>query len=255
VLTPPRWDPNDPNQSEPVTPLYNLTFNQWWFHGYINDPPAAGAMMNLPSGGTYHGQVACNKALTTYGDNPPQQTGLYACEGDLPAGGTGAMHTSDAWESPDPVDVMGCGIAIAYESDVTKIKPSDFTVITVNYTCPWFKHVDFQIPSDLPPCPEGGCHCVWGWVHNIDAGSEQMFLNGYRCNVTGATGTVALPQGESCWELQRQKRQADVAIAEVARKCPVEKSNCTIGSKQPHYWLQQEQNNNLQGYYDPPFCE
>ncbi|WWD17327.1 hypothetical protein CI109_101767 [Kwoniella shandongensis] len=231
------WDPNDPNQSEPVLPLMNLPFSQWWFHGYINKPPQDGKFMTLPSGGTYHGQVACNKALTTYGQNDYQQTGLYACDGDGPSGGIGAMHTSDQWESPNPTDVKGCGIAIAYESDVTKIKPEDFTVITVNYTCPWFKHVDFQIPDDLPPCPEGGCHCMWGWVHAADAGSEQMYFNGYRCNVSGATGTTPIPQ------------------AKTANKChyPEDKTNCTVGAKQPHYWYQTEGNNNPQGTYDPPF--
>ena len=147
--------------------------------------------MNLPSGGTYHGQVACNKALTTYGSLPSQETGQYACDT------IGPLHTADAWESANPTDVKGCGIAIAYESDVTQIKPGDFAVISVNYTCPWKKDVDFQIPSDLPPCPEGGCHCLWGWVHNSDSGSEQMYSVGYRCNITGATGTQPIPTSES----------------------------------------------------------
>ncbi|WVR07021.1 hypothetical protein IAU60_004060 [Kwoniella sp. DSM 27419] len=231
------WDPNDPNQSEPVLPLMNLNFNEWWFHGYINKPPQEGKMMNLPAGGTYHGQVACNKALTSYGQNAYQQTGIYACDGDGPQGGIGAMHTSDQWGSPDPQDVKGCGIAIAYESDVSKIQPEDFAVISVNHTCPWFKHVDFQIPADLPPCPEGGCHCMWGWVHSADAGSEQNYFLGYRCNVTGATGVTPIPPPKT------------------ANKCdyPADTSNCTVGAKQPHYWFQNERNNNPQGTYDPPF--
>ncbi|WWC94154.1 hypothetical protein V866_000993 [Kwoniella sp. B9012] len=231
------WDPNDPNQSEPVLPLMHLPFSEWWFHGYIDKPPADGKIMNLPSGGTYHGQVACNKALTSYGQNDYQQTGIYACDGDGATGGIGAMHTSDQWASPDPKDVKGCGIAIAYESDVKKIQPEDFTVISVNYTCPWFKHVDFQIPSDLPPCPEGGCHCMWGWIHAADAGSEQNYFLGYRCNITDATGITPLPSPKT------------------ANKCnyPTDTSNCTVGAKQPHYWYQAERNNNPQGEYDPPF--
>jgi len=139
------WDPNDPNQNGPVNPLMNLTEAEWWFHGYIDILPPTGAYMTLPAGGTYHGEVACNKALTSYGDNPPQQTGLYACDT------IGPLHTADAWASPNPIDVKGCGIAIAYQSDVSLIKPEDFAVISVNYTCPWSKDVDFQIPSDLPP--------------------------------------------------------------------------------------------------------
>ncbi|ALO60293.1 hypothetical protein CNA01560 [Cryptococcus deneoformans JEC21] len=237
------WDPamygwdDDPNQSGPVTPLMDLTFDQWWFHGYINSPPANNSIMELPAGGTYHGQVACNKALTSYGQDPAKQTGIYACDGTGPSGGIGAMHTSDAWESSDPQDVKGCAIGIAYESNVAKIQPENFTVISVNYTCPWKKQVEFQIPSDLPPCPKGGCHCMWGWVHAADAGSEQNYFLGYRCNITGATGVKPLPQ------------------ANTANKCdyPTDTSNCTLGAKQPHYWFQKERNNNFQDTYDPPF--
>jgi hypothetical protein len=140
--------------------------------------------MNLPSGGVYHGQVACNKAQTTYGVSAGTD---YAC--DL----IGPLHTTDNFGTSAPKDVKGCGLAIAYESDVTKIKPEDFAVISVNYECPWKKEVDFEIPGDLPPCPEGGCHCMWGWIHASDSGSEQMYMLGYRCNVTGARGTQALP--------------------------------------------------------------
>ncbi|WVW83884.1 hypothetical protein I302_105906 [Kwoniella bestiolae CBS 10118] len=231
------WDPNDPNQSEPVLPLMHLPFNEWWFHGYIDKPPQDGKFMSLPSGGTYKGQVACNKALTTYGQNDYQQTGIYACDGDGASGGIGAMHTTDQWGSPDPQNVKGCGIAIAYESDVKKIQPEDFTVISVNYTCPWFKDVDFHIPADLPPCPEGGCHCMWGWIHSEKAGSEQNYFLGYRCNITDATGVTPLPAPKT------------------ANKCnyPTDTSNCTVGAKQPHYWYQAERNNNPQGEYDPPF--
>ena len=146
---------------------------------------------------TYHAEVACNKALTSYGDNPAQQTGIYACDGSGPQGGIGAMHTADQWGSSNPTDLKGCGIAIAYESDPTKIQPEDFTVISVNHSCVWFKHVDFQIPSDLPPCPAGGCHCLWEWIHADDAGSEQLFHLVYRCQIDGATGTMSLPKRES----------------------------------------------------------
>lgn len=97
-----------------------LPFSQWWFHGYVNKPPAAGKFMNLPSGGTYHGQVACNKALTSYGQNVWQRTGEYACDN------SGPLHTTDQLGSSNPTDVTGCGIAIAYESDVTKVGRVDF---------------------------------------------------------------------------------------------------------------------------------
>lgn len=192
-----RWQPDNPNSQDQVEPLMHLPFSQWWFHGYIDQPPAPDTYMTLPSGGTYHGQVACNKALTTYGQNPAQQTGIYACDGDGPTGGIGAMHTTDSWGSPNPTNVKGCGISIAYESDEKKVRPEDFTVISVNHTCPWFKHVDFQIPNDLPACPEGGCHCSFGWVHSELSGSEQNYHLMYRCKVDGAKGMTPIPRGES----------------------------------------------------------
>jgi hypothetical protein len=87
--------------------------------------------MNLPAGGTYHGQVACNKAWTKYGVDPKMTNSEYACDDDKPGSGTGAMHTTDRMGTPNPKDVKGCGLSIAYESDVHKLKPEDFTVISV----------------------------------------------------------------------------------------------------------------------------
>lgn len=88
--------------------------------------------MNLPAGGTYHGQVACNKAWTKYGVDPKMTSAEYACDDDKPGSGTGAMHTTDSFGTPNPQDVKGCGLSIAYESDVHKLKPEDFTVISVS---------------------------------------------------------------------------------------------------------------------------
>ena len=163
--------------------------------------------MQLPAGGTYHGQVACNKALTTYGNDPSQQNGIYACDGPLPNGGIGAMHTTDAWQSPNPTDVMGCGLGIAYESDATKVQPGDFAMISVNYTCPWFKDVDFQIPADLPPCPEGGCTCVCLAKAGITADGLDVGLGALAIVGVGANLHVRIP-------LQYHRRDRDATASE-----------------------------------------
>jgi len=81
------WHPTSLNQNDAVVPLYQLPFSQWWFHGYIHQPPASGTFMKLPAGGTYHGQVACNKAQTTYGFSSGTE---YACSS------IGPLHTADA---------------------------------------------------------------------------------------------------------------------------------------------------------------
>lgn len=71
------------------------------------------------------------------------------------------MHTIDTWGTPNPTNVKGTSIAIAYKSDIHQVQPEDFAVISVNYTSPWFQQTDYHIPGDLPACPEGGCLCMW----------------------------------------------------------------------------------------------
>ncbi|KAJ9106717.1 hypothetical protein QFC19_003029 [Naganishia cerealis] len=195
------WN-DDPNQVEPAYPLADMTFDDWWLHGkeYRNRPPKADKFMELPSGGVYHGYTSCNKQQSKYGTIASEANAtIYACKSstDNPGDGIGAMHTSDVWANPNPKGVKGTSIAIAYESDINKVQPESFSVISVNYTSPWFQQTDYHIPNDLPACPS----------------------------------------------------------ARIANKChyPTDTSNCTIGAKQPHYWLQKERNNNYQGYHDPPF--
>ena len=65
-----------------------------------------------------------------------------------------------------------------------------------------------------------------------------MYQLGYRCDVTGAQMTTPLPKRQ--FSLSLPKSADPVAL--VSRKCdyPNDVSNCTVGGKQPHYWLQAE---------------
>ena len=151
--------------NRPVSPLMNMDFNQWWFHGHLDYPPNPGDFFELPAGQPATTELACDKGLTSYfasspggdvrkGDNPcPSQNGSFDP--------TGAMHASGF------DDLKGCALAIAYESDVTKIQPEDFTVFSVNQTCVWTRFTDFQVPERMPPCPPGGCHCAFFWIHAV----------------------------------------------------------------------------------------
>lgn len=72
----------------------------------------------------------------------------------------GPVHTAEL------SDAKGCGLAIAYTDDVYSLKPEDFTVFSVNHTCVWYKETYFDIPDDMPPCPDGKkCICSWNWIH------------------------------------------------------------------------------------------
>lgn len=151
-------------------------------------------------------------------------------------------------------DLKGCALAITYESDVTKVKPEDFTIFSVNHTCVWYKDTNFQVPARMPSCPEGGCVCAWFWIHSEKSGSQQStgpcivclllandwnlswidYMNGFRCNVTGSVSNVGL------------------APSKIPRRCGADPErgvteatpgNCTYGAKQPFYWYQKERNN------------
>jgi hypothetical protein len=52
-----------------------------------------------------------------------------------------------------------------------------------------------------------------------------VYMNPFDCAVTNAISSVPLPQSK------------------VPRYCPIDKTNCTVGAKQPFYWLQNEGNN------------
>lgn len=170
------WHPSmygydDDNSAYPMGYPDFVPFSNWWFHGQINQPPADGQFFELPAGGQAQAQVACNKQWTTWGGY--QGTPSDACPDDF-----GSLHEAST------ANTKGCAIAIAYKSDVNDVKPEDFVVITTNAACPWNRDVTFDIPAGLPACPEGGCHCMWGWVHGETNGGDEMYMNGFKCQVT-----------------------------------------------------------------------
>ncbi|KAL1949696.1 hypothetical protein VTO73DRAFT_8577 [Trametes versicolor] len=226
-----------PYDNRPVAPLQNMPFDQWWFHGHLDFPPNAGDVFELPAGQAATSEIACNKGATTLfasSEGGDIQSGDDVCPGSPPS----EYHTTGV------DDVKGCALAIAYEPDVRKIKPEDFVVFSVNQTCVWNRFTDFSVPERMPACPEGGCHCAWFWIHSPDSGSEQIYMNGFKCDVTGARSTVPL------------------AKPAVARRCGADPEhgkldavpgNCTYGAKQPLYWLQKEGNNEFEDTIAPPF--
>lgn len=138
--------------------------------------------MDLPSGGTYNGEIQCNRAQTTMGD--PYNTAAkpqYACDVSvqlscpgrvkLKCKNEGALHTTNRFgQSLNVARFGGTAIGIAYTSDVNAVKPNDMTIISVNYASPWTRQVGYRIPAGMPPCPSGGCICSWNWVHRAGNG-------------------------------------------------------------------------------------
>lgn len=195
------------------SPLSERTMNPptgdqgWWFRGAMDQPPEAGKFFELPAGGTVAAELSCNKGQTSWNNGSEE----FACYSPKP------LHTDAIFDAPPTPDVAGCAIALAYESDPTKVSPNDLTIISTNRTCPWWKDTTFNIPSDLPPCPPGGCIAVWAWIHrfgptNGDAWQmvsqslfllpsvgltsfpPEQYLTFFRAKVTGSTNLAPLPK-------------------------------------------------------------
>jgi hypothetical protein len=232
------WGFNVTDGLRPQDPLMNLTFDEWWFRGYLKYPPHPDDVMQLPVGQKAMTELSCDKDATTWWPSGPGGDQQDSNDPDYPCPGqpTTRFHTNGI------NDLGGCALAVAYKSDVNDVQPEDFVVFSVNHTCVWNLHTYFEVPADMPPCPDNKCTCAWFWTHQADSGSEQNYMTGFQCNFANATSTKTL------------------ATPEVPRRCGPEQSNnftwnyanCTYGPKQPFYWYQAERNNMLEGTYTPP---
>ncbi|KAF7977165.1 hypothetical protein HWV62_4595 [Athelia sp. TMB] len=226
--------------NRPVSPLINYTFEQWWFHGHLDYPPNDGDIFELPAGQNAIAELACDKGATDFfatdggGDIRDPNDEQNPCPGSP----ISEFHTTGIEDS------KGCALAITYNDNVTSIQPEDFTVFSVNQTCVWYRNTTFQVPERMPPCPAGGCTCAWFWIHSPDSGSEQNYMNGFKCNVTGSTSEVALAQPQIP---RRCGADPDDGKADAVP------GNCTYGAKQPFYWFQAEENTMFEDAFHPPF--
>ncbi|KAI0279745.1 hypothetical protein BGY98DRAFT_915518 [Russula aff. rugulosa BPL654] len=235
---PSMWGFNVSDGLRPQDPLMNLPFEQWWFHGYLHLPPHPNDIMQLPVGQKAMTELSCDKDATSWwtsgpgGDQQDPNNPDYPCPGQP----TTQFHTNGI------NDLGGCALAVAYKSDANDIQPEDFVVFSVNQTCVWNLHTYFEVPADMPPCPNNKCTCAWFWIHREDSGSEQNYMTAFQCNFANAVSTKTL------------------ATPNVPRRCGPEQSNnftwnysnCTYGAKQPFYWYQAERNNMFEGTYTPP---
>ena len=159
--------------NRPVAPLQDMTFDQWWFHGHLNYPPNPGDFFELPVGQAATTELACDKSHTSFFASKAEDSGFDLQSGNDPCPADGTPFPNPAMHTNGFNDLKGCALAIAYESDVSKIQPEDFAVFSVNHTCVWTRDTAFDVPARMPPCPEGGCHCAWFWIHAADSGGEQ----------------------------------------------------------------------------------
>jgi hypothetical protein len=166
------WGFNISSGFRPQNPMINLTFNQWWFHGYLDTaPPHPNDIKQLPVGQNATTELSCDKDATSWWPSGPggDRQQLHN-PSPCPGSNISEFHTTGIH------DLGGCALAVAYKSDAFDVQPDDFVVFSVNHTCVWYLHTNFGIPADMPPCPDGKCICAWFWIHKPDSGSMQSWF-------------------------------------------------------------------------------
>ncbi|KAL4066487.1 hypothetical protein V8B97DRAFT_1980295 [Scleroderma yunnanense] len=223
------------NTDDAVQPLWMLSKNDYWFH-HINGcdefPPAEGDFLELPAGRSFTVEIATNRAFTSLSYN-----GEFSTEWLDGQNHTGSVETLlDAALSPegcitDPnihtqneTMASGTAFAIAYKSDIKDVTLEDLVVFTVRYNTPWKRVTTYDVPAQMPACPDGGCMCAWVWIPN-GCGEPNIYMEGYKCMVTNATSTTSL------------------ATPQAPVWCEDDQTKCVQGAKQIMIWNQLEGNN------------
>ncbi|KAJ2912036.1 hypothetical protein MD484_g8377, partial [Candolleomyces efflorescens] len=217
----------DLNSYDIVSPLYQLSFRDWWFH-HVNRcdefPPAAGKFVDLPAGGSFRIEIASNRAKTSlsYGgrDTSAWPDGETYPENYNEAG----CITSPNMHAQNHGRAAGTAFAISYVSDIKQVTPENLVVFSVRHNTPWKREIYYDVPAAMPPCPAGGCICAWGWVPN-GCGQPNMYHQAFRCRVTNS------------------RSNTPVAAPQPPKWCENNPSACTKGAKQMVYWNQLEGNN------------
>ncbi|CAK7270261.1 hypothetical protein SEPCBS119000_004000 [Sporothrix epigloea] len=228
---------DSPNNNAPVVPLYQLEKKDWWMHHHNNCdkmPPPKGEFLELPAGKSFMTELARNRAFTSFSYNgrlatvwedgrnhayPWRGPGNPAqCMDRNPGGIGGESHTTSLETTG------GTAWAISYESDISKVTMENLVVFSVRYYTPLFRKTWYDVPADLPPCPEEGCYCAWLWIP-IGCGIPNMYMQNHRCKVTGSTSTKKL------------------GVPKPPVWCKDDPSLCVTGPKQMMAWHQKSGNN------------
>ncbi|GAW03006.1 hypothetical protein LENED_004693 [Lentinula edodes] len=237
---------NNQNSNDPVVPMYQLPFDQWWMHasnGCNKRPPNSGDFMTLPAGSSVVLELASNQAFSSlsYGGK---------LTSDWPNGhnysdslNNATCITAPNLHTQNKSMAAGTALAISYQSDITKVTPQNLVVISVAYNTPFKRLTSYDIPAGLPACPAGGCICgvstvpllaqsslksrllvsQWGWIPN-GCGTPNMYFSPSRCQVTNPGNKVLGTPKPPVW-------------------CEGNSSACVSGPKQMLYWNQASGNN------------
>lgn len=150
------------HNAAPVAPVYQESQEDWWFQhdrGCDKSPPPAGQFLELPAGGKAMVELTTNIDFTQFADNPQNWT--YTAGNSMPdtpgvCNPTGVNIHCDTF-----ANAAGTALAISYVSEIDQVTMENLVVFSVEANSPWMHWAIYEVPVHLPPCPPGGCICVW----------------------------------------------------------------------------------------------
>lgn len=180
--------------------------------------------------------MAGNLAFTTMRKSPRPALGRFGDGSDhtipydvsrgAPRSVNGCISTPNLHAQRESA-AYGSAFAISYNSNISDVTMSNLVVFTVRKNTPFYRLATFDVPADLPPCPEGGCHCAWLWIAD-GCGQDNMYMQPIKCQVTGSNSTRTLGR------------------ARTPRYCKDDPRLCTRGAKSMIAWKQKSGNNYIQ---------
>ncbi|KAL1665240.1 hypothetical protein GGF50DRAFT_88117 [Schizophyllum commune] len=223
---------DDQNSNNEVKPIYGQNLENFMFNqaqNCLNDPPPEGEVADLPAGGTINIELATNRGCTTFSFN-----GQYATK--YIDGYTGEYD--DNWNDPNCLTnpnihtqnksmAAGTALAISYVNDPHDVTFDNLVVFSVLPNTPWlYREVQYEIPANLPRCPNDVCICAWLWTPN-GCGTPNDYMDGFKCRVTNASANKQLG-----------KPQAPVYCGQDAAPYEPSVPACVEGPKQMVVWGQ-----------------
>lgn len=128
------------NSNAPVTPLYQLSQKDWWFHhdnGCDQVPPEDGDILELPAGGSFTLELAHNQAQTSlsydckycsdWPDGKEHPEDWHGAED----GSEGCIQNDGALHTQNETAAAGTAMAISYESNLSAVTMENLAVFTV----------------------------------------------------------------------------------------------------------------------------
>ncbi|KAH0839479.1 hypothetical protein J3R83DRAFT_291, partial [Lanmaoa asiatica] len=186
---------NPLNNNDPVQPLFNLTYDGYWFHhsNRVTFNLFKHAFMFITAcraGGNFTTELVANRACTSF--NPEAiLTDWGDCQHHSDDYHTvGTCITSPNLHTYNQTMAAGTAFTIAYE-----VRSRFLALLFFDdaHAIPWKRVTTYDLPSGMPACPDAGCLCTIP----DGCGIPNMYMFPYKCKVipdSTPAKTIGIPK-------------------------------------------------------------